>query len=360
MKKTNFTKKTHARLFNLPLLSLIFVFTFSSCHQYLDILDELHGSKPEPVPDTGTARLFVSNASATNTLHIYDPADAPTSLGMPRVVQTDAEDGNGVAVAPLGNMLFQVGRTDGVIKIFGSATKLTGTPPLLTSFSDPAMTSGREIAFDEDRQLLYVANNVDSTILVYNNPVSWDGMVSSLRKFKVAGQPWGIHFDKANNRLFVLLDLEARTIEVYNNPGALQGGKVTPDRSFKIAGSTRLHGITYSSKADVLIVTEIGAAAGGNFASDGGIYIFENAKNVINSSKAEVMPTRTIKGAVNTSLGNPVDVAYDDRNGKKRIYVAEKANKKILVFKLKDEGDVKPMISADAQESPEAIFLDVR
>ena len=255
-----------------------------------------------------------------------------------------------------------IAHSERVIKIFNNASSLQGTPTPLTTFADSAMTSGREIALDEARQILYVANNVDSTILVYNFPLGRSGLTSAFKTLKLSGQPWGIHFDKDNNRLFVLLDLGAKTIEVYDNPANLDSGKVVPDRSFKIAGSTRLHGITYSSKTDMLIVTEIAAAAapaGADFASDGGIYIFEKAKDIIDGSQMEVTPTRTIKGA-NTLLGNPVDVAFDDRAGKKLIYIAEKANKKILVFNVMDSGNVAPKITASTTESPEAIYLDNR
>jgi DNA-binding beta-propeller fold protein YncE len=352
MKQPFITKNS---LGKLSLLSLLLFFTLSGCEKYYDLIDELEEENPTE------AYLYVSNAAPANTLNIYKLTDA-ASLDMPQVVQTDAKDGNGVVVSPLTNTLYQVGRTERVVKIFNNASGLMGTPTPLTTFADSAMTSGREIALDEARQILYVANNVDSTLLVYNFPLGRSGLTSAFKTLKLSGQPWGIHFDKNNNRLFVLLDLGAKAIEVYYNPANLASGKVTPDRSFKIAGSTRLHGITYSSKTDILIVTEIAAAAATaspDFASDGGIYVFENAKNIIDGNQIEVTPTNTIKGA-NTLLGNPVDVAFDDRADKKNIYVAEKANKKILVFNVKDNGNVAPKIAASTTESPEAIYLDIR
>ncbi|MBC7903813.1 MAG: hypothetical protein H7Y27_10330, partial [Gemmatimonadaceae bacterium] len=58
--------------------------------------------------------------------------------------------------------------------------------------------------------------------------------------------------------------------------------------------------------------------------------------------------------------GNPVDIAFDDRANKGLIYVAEKANKRILVFKLADNGNVAPTVTTTVTTLPEAIFLDAR
>ena len=124
-----------------------------------------------------------------------------------------------------------------------------------------------------------------------------------------------------------------------------------------------LHGLTYSAKLDVLIVTEIGEAAAPMipdptkppFNADGGIYIIEGAKAKLTAG-GNVTASRVIYGA-NTMLGNPVDVAFDDRDNKSLIYIAEKANKRISVFKLTDTGNIAPTISTTVTTSPEAVFL---
>ncbi|MEO6673553.1 MAG: hypothetical protein ABIN93_08985 [Ginsengibacter sp.] len=59
-------------------------------------------------------------------------------------------------------------------------------------------------------------------------------------------------------------------------------------------------------------------------------------------------------------LGNPVDIAFDERDNKKLIYIAEKANKKILVFKLSDNGNAAPATIISTTRLPEDIFLDAR
>lgn len=347
------TPRAISGLLRTTTLAAVSVFALTSC----DKLDDYLGNSPGNGSANSNARLYVSNASDINTLTLYN-VTASSKLDMAKVIQTDAKDGNGVAVSS-NNTLMQVGRTDKVIKLFKNASSLSPAPTASSMFTDPAMTSGREIAYDEQRQMLYVANNVDSTLLVYSNPLSLNGTVSATKTLKLKGQPWGIHYDKDTNRLFVLLDLDARTVEIYNNPSNLKSGMIQAECSFKIEGSTRLHGITYSSKADVLVVTEIAAAMGDGATTDGGIYIFENAKNTVKGKGVTLTPTRTIKG-MNTMLGNPVDVAFDDRKGKNEIYIAEKANKKILVFGLKDRGDVAPKSMVATTEGAEAIFLDIR
>jgi hypothetical protein len=89
------------------------------------------------------------------------------------------------------------------------------------------------------------------------------------------------------------------------------------------------------------------------------MYIIKDADAQFTAVGKAVSPTTTIKG-LNTGLGNPVDIAWDDRTTKDLIYVAEKAGRKILTFKYSDNGNAKPSAIAILTSSPEAIFLDAR
>ncbi|TKC00831.1 hypothetical protein [Pedobacter cryophilus] len=315
-------------------------------------------------PTVSVSKLFVSNADtdpAVANLSIFDPADGAT-LAAPMTYNTAAPDGNGIVYDASSNVGFQVSRSTKSIKLFSVSS--TGSVMNGSSFTDASLASGRGAAYDAINKVLYVASNTDSTIRVYNNAPALSGTVTANKVFKLNGQPWGIAF--AANKLMVLIDLDRKEIQLFNNVNSIASGTVTPSNKITIPSSTRLHGLTYDASSDVLIATEIGAAAApaipnptvAAFNADGGIYIIEGALAKF-TANAAVTPDRTIIGS-NTKLGNPVDVKFDARSGKKLIYIAEKANKSILVFRLTDSGNMAPTTMATVTTLPEAIFLDAR
>ncbi|MFC5283729.1 YncE family protein [Pedobacter alpinus] len=305
------------------------------------------------------SRLFVSNADLTNpNLSVYSPADGAT-LPSPMQVNTSAPDGNGVVYDAASNVGFQVSRQDKTIKKFTVSS--TGEVTVTGSFVDATLTSGRDAAYDAANKTLYVASNTDSKIFVYANAPALTGSVTANKVFTLDGQPWGLDF--ANGSLMVLIDLDRKEIQLFKNVNSIATGTVTPSNKITIPAATRLHGLVYDAASDLLLVTEIGAATASPLAipafnADGGIYIIEGAMAKF-TANAAVTANRTIFGS-NTMMGNPVDITFDARAGKKLIYVAEKANKKILVFKLTDNGNVAPTTSATVTTLPESIFLDAR
>lgn len=322
----------------------------------------LKNSDAQPLEIFKVSTLFVSNAETTvnaKNLQLFKPADS-TVLVPKFELNNGAQDANGVLFVASKNFLFQVSRAQKSIRLYTNASTLFEASLPNNIIIDSTLSSGREIAYDETNDALFVANNTDSTIRVYEKVSTLNGKYVG-KKLKLSGEPWGITYDKKNNRLFVVMDKNALRIEIYNNPSGIAAGKVTASLRFfingyKINGATaRLHGIAYSSQRDMLFVTEIGNASGTNFDKDGGIYIIDKVSKITNNSS--ILANRAIYGS-NTGLGNPVDIAIDDRNIKGFIYVAEKANKKILVFGFGDNGNVAPIRGYTSTFSPEAIDID--
>lgn len=310
----------------------------------------------EPLPQSTVSRLYVSNAdidpAVTNTL-IYDPAD---SLAFPEPYTFDSKlpDGNGIFFDAYSGLVYQVSRQERNIRTF--TVKTDGTLAEKASFIDERLTSAREIAYDRGRKTLYVSSDTDSALYVYGGIDTLRGTIRATKKLKLEnGRPWGIHLEGEN--LFVVLDQSKLEVQLFENASTLQVGLIAPNKKISIAGATRLHGITYSAKRDILMITDIGDSSS---PADGALYIIEQAAEKFKAGGSQITPTRIIRGAA-TSLGNPVDIEFDERDGKELIYVAEKANKKILVFKLSDNGNVSPTITTGIlRTSPEAIFLDAR
>jgi hypothetical protein len=311
----------------------------------------------EAMPKSTVSRLYVSNAdidaSVNNTL-IFDPADQ-TKFPEPYKFNSQLPDGNGIQFDPYSGVVFQVSRVNKNIKTFKVNTD--GSLVLKSSFIHEGLLSARELAFDRSRDVLYVASNIDSAIYVYHNASTLKDNVLADKKLKLNGQPWGIHLD--NDRLFVVIDQNRVEVQLFEAASALAVGPIVPTKKITVSGAKRLRGITYSSSRDILILTDIAEATLTGFDSDGSVHIITDASSKFTASGAAISPSKTIKGAL-TGLGNPVDVAWDDREGKDLIYIAEKARRKILVFKYTATGNIAPSYIADLTSSPEAIYLDAR
>jgi hypothetical protein len=131
------------------------------------------------------------------------------------------------------------------------------------------------------------------------------------------GSPWDVAYDETNDRLYVAFtngDLGVFDTWVGGGFGD------TADRTIEPAGSVNLHGISFDSASNTLVVSDVGDAM---VATDGQIFVIPNAS----TANGAVTPSATIAGA-NTELGNPVDI--DLVNGDLRV--AEKSNDKLLTF----------------------------
>lgn len=306
------------------------------------------------MPKSTVSRLYVSNAdtdAAVSNTMIFDPANQ-AELKDPYLFNSQLPDANGILFDPFSGTVFQVSRLNKNIRTFKVNTD--GSLTNKNSFIHEGLTSARAMAFDRSRNMLYVSSNADSAIYVYENAGSLTGTVTANKKLKLNGQPWGIHLE--NNSLFVVIDQARAEVQLFEQASELVVGAITPTKKISIMGAIRLHGITYSSDKDVLILTDIAEATNAGFDSDGSVYVITDASSKFTNSGSIVTPTSTIKGAL-TGLGNPVDVVWD---GDKLIYIAEKARRKILVFKYADSGNIAPSVIANLTSSPEAIYLDAR
>ena len=333
------------------------ILLFTICMLPLILLSGCTKDDNKAMPVSTVSRLYVSNAdtdAAVNNTMIFDPADQ-VKFTEPYKFNSQLPDANGILFDPFSGIVFQVSRMNKNIRTFKVNTD--GSLSNKNSFIHEGLLSAREMAFDRSRDMLYVSSNADSAIYVYNSASTLTGTVTANKKLKLNGQPWGIHLD--NNRLFVVIDQARAEVQLFEDASSLVVGTITPTKKITVTGATRLHGITYSSDRDILILTDIAEATAAGFDSDGSVYIITDAGSKFTALGAAVPPTKIIKGTL-TSLGNPVDVAWDDREGKDLIYIAEKAKRKILVFKYANSGNIAPLVIADLASSPEAIYLDAR
>ena len=304
------------------------------------------------------SRLYVSSSDTDSTvsnLVVYDPADKNPYPSPYNFQNTRLPDAGGVFFDSKSGTVFQVGRTEKKIRVL-----LVGQYGDLTdkiNFVDSTLKSPRALAYNKlkDSALLYISSDVDSSISVYTNPLNLSGVkVRASKKFKLNGKPWGIQ-SKGDSLIAINSVLNKPEIHLYLKTSKLVSGLINPNDIITITGATQLRGCIYIDSLDILIVTDIGIE--GN-QGDGKIYIIENTNSKF-STNAMVVPERTISG-INTTLGDPIDVSYDRRKGNELIYIADKLNKTILVFALKDKENASPFIVQPLTSSPSAIYLDAR
>ena len=299
------------------------------------------------------SRLYISisglDSLANHTL-VYDPADISPFSGAFQYLSTQS-DTHGISFDDSTGSVYQVSAKKWGIKKF--AVSIFGKLTESSSFVDSGLLSPKEIAYRRKDSLLFIANNGDSTIRAFFNPSGSSGNRNEpKKKLKLDGKPWGICLNR--DSLFIVLEGDRREVQLSKILRA-DTSKLSNKTKITINGAVNLHGVFYYAKQDVLLLTDIGQE-GSN--SDGKIYIIESAKALF-ASNSSVTPTRIIAGA-NTFLGNPVDIDFDRRDGKNLIYVAEKLNKRILVFKLSDTGNAAPLNNQELPGTPEAIYLDAR
>ncbi len=183
---------------------------------------------------TGMSKgLFVSaadTAAATRNLWFYGLT--PPEMIDSTSYASNAKDGNGIFYFSAKDELYQLGRRDKTVYVFENASSLSQTPIPARTITDPTLSSGREITYDRIRDILYIANNTDSTIRMYKNFSIRSGNVTGT-VIKIQGQPWGIFFDESRNRLIVVIDQAAMRLDIFDKPGSLSGN-VTASRSLNI------------------------------------------------------------------------------------------------------------------------------
>jgi hypothetical protein len=198
------------------------------------------------------------------------------------------------------------------------------------------------IDIDEKDGLLFVAENGNSTILVFSSEAAGD--VEPLATITTAAKPWDVEYDEEEDTLFVAL-VNGKVL-VYEK-FVLGGYAAAPTREFQPEGSVNLHGIVYDRAKDMLFLSDVGDAKSND---DGKIFVIKGASR----ASGVVKPLRTIEGTP-TKLGNPVDIVYDGKD----LYIAEKANDFLLVYKniaVGQSGSIVPDIAVP-DIKPEALII---
>lgn len=194
------------------------------------------------------------------------------------------------------------------------------------------LVSPKGIEFAEVLGLVMVAENsaAVSAVRVFGAEASGD--TAPLFAAELTEQPWDLDYDPEADRLFVAMT--DGSVSVFDAFVATEGAN-GPDRvitpryqtSAGTALASNLHGIVHVGGAtDMLIVSDIGSSS---LTTDGKVFLLSDASTadgVIDVAAQINDGNDALAGA--TSLGNPVDLAFDGVH----LYVAEKSQDALLRF----------------------------
>lgn len=332
---------------NLFITSAFLVLLFASC----DSNDSDNNNS------TDTPELTLVTSSNTSGKITY--TDLLAAAPMVKSFTIASLDAEGISYNSETDAVIVASRTNNKLETYTgikSALK-AGTDNLTLSISSLTgeFTNPRETAVSGDivvvAQDQLASNGMINKLFVYKKTAA---NFSFVKTFTTDFKLWGIHIN--GNDLYAVADLTGDLVffkDFMNNAS----GTITATKRVTIAGLTRSHGITYSSSDDVMILTDVASAASG---TDGGLIVIKNFSTFFNATMTggtiALMNQIRVYGP-NSTLGNPVDVAYDTVT--KKIYVAERLNAggQVLTFNYPTmTGDFAP-VNVRAEAGVTSVFI---
>ncbi len=283
--------------------------------------------------------IVVTSSNTSGKVTYVDLLKSPTMVSSFTISSLDAE---GISYDSNSDNIIVASRTNNRLEAYSgvkSAAESNATTLSLSfSGSNLDFTNARETAVSGDKVIVaqdqLASNGLVNKLLVYQkNAMGFTLLNSYTVDFKL----WGIHME--GNDLYAVVDLTSDLV-VFKDFMSNASGVISATKRVSIEGIVRTHGITYSAKDDLMILTDVGSATSD---SDGGLVFIKKFKSVFASTPN--MGTIAMENQLriygpNSQLGNPVDVGYDYVSN--TTYVAERLNGggKVMSF-------AKPTISGD-------------
>lgn len=275
----------------------------------------------------GTSVYVSSNTSGEINIFSMDGSAWDYSQ---KTVYVPYADADGIVYDANRDALYQVNRSDSKLVAF-SDVSYTSYGDMLTPSAMGAsnFSQGREATWYNNK--VVVADDVSPGKLVSYNVNT--NQITDYRNYQTDIELWGIQ--ATGKDLWAIVDASDR-LAYYKDFHSAPSGNLSSTMEVSIEGLVRTHGLNYDEAADVMVMTDIGAASGTDTAgTDGALIIIPNFKYKFmmagNNGMISLADQIKISGDM-TYLGNPVDVAVSVENG--IILVAERAQQKFLVFEI--------------------------
>lgn len=316
-----------------------------------------------------------------NNVDIIDPADSLTHFEPSLSYNSSAKGGATILFDPIAKYVFQSSANEGGIVKDTSiqvmkVNPITGALASNGLISNGLLTRVRGLAYHYNKgtENLYVADLGEGTrppsIYLFQRPGSYRGKAKRNQQISLGKLlPWTMAFKNAedNSDLYVAVNGEKRGIAIFrdilrkNQPAdsVLSETAFPPKAVLTIEDQGVIRGFSYSARQDLLAVAcyTQGTAL---IKSVGRILLFEGAGALLAASgDRAIQPTRVITGAL-TGLEKPLDVAIDNRDGAKYLYVADGDTKIVSRFLITDKDNVEPNKKKQYTLTPVALSLDAR
>lgn len=319
------------------------ILSFSALAFLLTSCSNDEGTPMEPM---ATSELkLVTTSNTTGKVSYVDLVKTPTTT---KTLTLNGLDADGAYFNSETDEFMLASRTNNTLQLYkglnSSVSNNTDALLLQASTGNTDFNNPREIAVSGDKVIVTqdqnAANGNTNKLIVYQKT---NAGFTLLNSYTVNFKTWGIHIE--GTTLYAVADSSSDLV-VFENFFSNANGSILPTKRVTIEGLVRTHGITFSAADNRMILTDVGSATSD---SDGGIIVINDFSSKIaataNLETIAIANQVRIYGA-NSTLGNPVDVAYDSVTN--YIYIAERLNAggKVLTFALPtNSGDTTPLNS---------------
>lgn len=271
-----------------------------------------------------SAQLFASS-NTTGQITNLNIFSGGSSMNMFNSADMDAD---GIYYDKDTDRLYQLNRTSNVVDVYNEVnqTLMNGDAPTVAFSSSSDFINGREIAVTGNKLIVAQdANDNNSQMnVLYVYDITSDALTLA-NTYDVSINLWGIHADART--LFAIVD-NSNELAVFDELFENEDGDIEPTQTIAIENLVRTHGLTYNSRRDMMILTDIGDAGS---ATDGALVVIKKFSSKIDDDMITMDEQIRVNGTA-SMLGNPVDVAFDDNAN--TIWVAERATNGGMVLQF--------------------------
>ncbi|WMI65878.1 hypothetical protein RBH94_01645 [Aestuariibaculum sp. YM273] len=288
-----------------------------------------------------------SNTSGMLSIfNIHESLEMPSmkSLSLPYM------DADGVEYDANRDAIYQVNRSDKALVALSNIAEAKGGDAMVPTAMGPStFENGRGSALYNNK--VVVVDDVTPGKLVSYH-VNED-VITDFRQYHVGFEVWDVHVNGKD--LWAIEDVTSNLVYFENFHNA-KSGDLMYTAKVAIEGLVRTHGLDYDAMTDTMVLTDIGSAG---VADDGALVIIHDFSSkfmaAIDSGMLMMDDQIRIEGDM-TELGNPVDVAVSPDKG--AIFVAERAQQKLLIFEMPMSGGNYAPVYSTAVPGASSVTID--